>query len=62
MAILIEENYGKEVLIREESLKNRVLSGEIPVPNIDVLLEALSRSFDIKVTQKDNRIILEKKM
>jgi transmembrane sensor len=62
VAILIEENYGKEVLIREESLKNRVLSGEIPVPNIEVLLDALSRSFDIKVTQKDNRIILEKKM
>lgn len=62
VAILIEENYGKEVLIREESLKNRVLSGEIPVPSIDVLLEALSRSFDIKVTQKDNQIILEKKM
>jgi transmembrane sensor len=62
VAILIEENYGKEVLIVEESLKNRVLSGEIPVPNIDVLLDALSRSFDIKVTQKDNRIILEKKM
>lgn len=62
VAILIEENYGREVLIKEESLKNRVLSGEIPVPSIDVLLEALSRSFDIKVTQKDNQIILEKKM
>jgi transmembrane sensor len=59
---LIEENFGMKVIVKSESLKNRKLSGEIMVDNINVLLEALSKTFDIRIVRDRNTITLEEKI
>jgi hypothetical protein len=51
-----------KVIVKSESLKNRKLSGEIMVDNINVLLEALSKTFDIRIVRDRNTITLEEKI
>ncbi|MES2730918.1 MAG: FecR domain-containing protein [Bacteroidota bacterium] len=59
VASLIEDNYGIEVVFENKSQANKILTGTIPVNNLDVLLLALSKSFDLRVSREENRIILK---
>lgn len=61
VALMIQEYYGIPVLIKDEALKNKLLSGEITVSDIDVLLSALA-PFGIRITKKADQIIMEEKM
>jgi transmembrane sensor len=62
IADLIQENFNLTVVIKSESLKNRKLSGTIQTNNVDILLEALSKSFNLRVIRHDGRITLEEKI
>lgn len=55
----LEESYGYEIILEEGSLSNRKFTATYPADNIDILLRALSKSFNIKISKRENKIIFE---
>ncbi len=59
IALILEDNYGLEVNIKDNSLKGRKLTGEISVKNADDLINALSKSLNIHITRKNNKLVID---
>lgn len=55
----IEETYGVRIRFADPALKSQYFKGTVPLGNIDVLLEALSGIYHVKVIRKGEVIILE---
>lgn len=60
IAQLIEDRYGYQVIIKDESLASERLSGELYTEDLDFLIEALEKSFHLKITRTYNTLIIEK--
>ncbi len=54
----ITHQFGSEVIIENKTIANKELSGTISVSNLDLLLKALSSSFDINISRKENTIFI----
>ncbi len=59
IALLIEDRYGYKVIIKDDSLASERLSGELYTEDLDFLIEALEKSFDLKITRSDDTLIVE---
>jgi ferric-dicitrate binding protein FerR (iron transport regulator) len=57
---LLEDTYGVEIEIRDSSLLNQQFTGTVPGQRIDILLNGLSQLFHLKMTNENNRVIIEK--
>jgi len=57
----IEEVYGKEVLILNDTIRSKVVQGGIPNEDLDIFLEALETLYQVEITTDENqqRIILQ---
>jgi transmembrane sensor len=56
IALLLEETYGLAVIVPDESLYEERFSGIVPCENEDMLLTALSLSFNLKVNKYKNQV------
>lgn len=56
---VINQAYESQVEIGREELKNLPMNATFNNESLDQLLKVISLTFDIKVTKRDNRIILE---
>ena len=54
----IKEHYGEEIVIADDSLGAKTISGIVPNDNLEVLLNALEATLEFKVVRKDGRIII----
>jgi transmembrane sensor len=59
IAQTIEHTYGLRVVIKDAQLRNQQFSGTVPTPNLEVLLEGLSKLFDLKIKKDNNQITVE---
>jgi ferric-dicitrate binding protein FerR (iron transport regulator) len=59
VAQTLRDTYGLEVEIADDSIGRRTITGEVPLANLELLLQALETSFDLKVTRQGNRLRLE---
>ena len=59
IARIIEETYGHKVVIRDESLANKRFQGSVPADDLDILLEGLSETFDIRITRQNQQILMQ---
>ncbi|MDJ1480676.1 FecR domain-containing protein [Cytophagaceae bacterium YF14B1] len=57
VALRLERCYGLSVQL-DETIKDKRLTGRMDIQNLDVLLEAMSSSFNLKVIQKKDSIII----
>jgi ferric-dicitrate binding protein FerR (iron transport regulator) len=57
---LLEDTYGVTVEIRDSSLLQQQFTGTVPGQKIDILLNGLSQLFHLKVTNENNKVIIEK--
>ncbi len=55
----LEDTYGLEVVIEDKTLLRQEFSGTIPTQNIDILLEALGRLFDLKIIKNQDKVIIQ---
>lgn len=55
----LEDHYGYELVTRDSALLNKKFKGSFPADRPDILLSALSETFDVKFNQKDKRITIE---
>lgn len=54
----IKEHYGQDVEIADKAIERIPISGMMPNDNLDVLLQSLEATQEVKVIRKDSRIII----
>lgn len=59
VAEIIQQTYGKSVAFADSDLISRRLSGTIPSDDLGRLTQALSRAFNLRITELDNAILIE---
>ncbi len=59
LAKILQDTYGKKVVISNETLRSKKLSGEISAEDMDKVLLAVSRLFSIQITQHKDTIFFE---
>ncbi|QNM84932.1 FecR family protein [Polaribacter pectinis] len=57
----IEESYGYSIVFKDEVSKNTLITGAVPITNIDICLKAIEKSVDVIITKKDNSLVISKK-
>ncbi len=57
--LILEDNFGFKTRIRDPSLMERKLTGELSVESADDLIKALSIALNIKITKTDKELVLE---
>lgn len=58
LAEILEDNYGLKVIINNEDLNNKRITGEISAKSATVILTAISKLFKIKVSRSGNTVYL----
>lgn len=61
IATLLEQTYGYEVVLLDDSLKSRRFRGVFPADDAQVLIQALETYFQIQVNQQGKQITLSSK-
>ena len=59
IAALLEDNYGFQVELNDSTLMDRKLTGEVYVEDVETLLKALSKSFQLNITQEGNVLTIK---
>jgi len=59
IARLLEDNYGLEVTLKDEHLRERIFTGTIPTMQVEVLLTILEESMQINIIRKGNQVMME---
>ncbi|MCG1036292.1 FecR family protein [Polaribacter sargassicola] len=57
----IEETYGYSIFFNDEASKNTLITGAVPITNIDICLKAIEKSVNVVIEKKDNNLIISKK-
>lgn len=55
---MLEQNYGLKVMVEDISLKDQEFTATLPADNMEVLLKALAKSFDLEVKQEEGLVTL----
>lgn len=58
LATRLQDTYGIEVVVATPELNQRKVTGSMAVRDLDVVLQALEETFDLKATRSGNRITL----
>ena len=56
---LLEDSYGLEITVANPALRRQKLTGSVPNHDVDVLLNALSKSLDVRVRRTGSHVWLE---
>lgn len=57
----IEESYGYAIVFKDEESKGTLITGAVPITNIDICIKAIEKSVDVIIIKKDNSLIISKK-
>jgi len=57
----IEETYGFSIVFKDEKSKNTLITGAVPITNIDICIKAIEKSVDVIINKQGNRLIISKK-
>ncbi|WP_158022720.1 DUF4974 domain-containing protein [Hymenobacter coccineus] len=56
---MLEDTYGLQITLGNPALRRQKLTGSVPNRDVDVLLDALGKSLDVKVHRAGNRVRLD---
>ena len=57
----IEETYGYSIVFKDDESKNTLITGAVPITNIDICLKAIEKSVDVIILKEGNNLIISKK-
>ena len=57
----IEESYGYSIVFKEENTRKFLITGAVPITNIDICIKAIEKSVDVIIIKKENSLIIRKK-
>lgn len=58
---LIRDTYGYRVKVVDEGIENKLWEAEISSQDIDLILEVLSKSFDLEIKKQGNELIVRRR-
>ena len=58
VALVIEHRYGKRVVFEDTGLRNRLVTGSIPIHDLSLLTEVLQESLAITIQTYEDRLII----
>ena len=57
----IEETYGYSAVFKDDISKNTLITGAVPITNIDICIKAIEKSVNVLIIKKENNLIISKK-
>jgi ferric-dicitrate binding protein FerR (iron transport regulator) len=57
----IEEAYGFSIIFEDNRSKNVLITGAVPITNIDICIKAIEKSVDVTIIKKDNSLVISEK-
>ena len=57
----IEDTYGLTAIFKDETSKKKIITGGVPITNLSICIKAIEKSVDVKITQLNNQLIIQKK-
>lgn len=57
----IEETYGYSIVFKDDKSKNTLITGAVPITNIDICIKAIEKSVGVVIVKKENSLIISKK-
>ena len=57
----IEESYGYSIVFKDDNSKDILITGAVPITNIDICIKAIEKSAGVLIVKKENRLIISKK-
>jgi len=58
IALLLEDNYGYQIIFKDESLAQNKFTGTIPGNDLSLLFTALSKLYNLQITQNQKQIVI----
>jgi len=57
----IEETYGYSIFFIDDASKNTLITGAVPITNIDICLKAIEKSVGVSIVKQNDSLIISKK-
>jgi ferric-dicitrate binding protein FerR (iron transport regulator) len=57
----IEESYGYSIVFKDDNSKDILITGAVPITNIDICIKAIEKSTGVLIVKKENDLIISKK-
>ena len=57
----IEETYGYSIVFKDDESRNTLITGAVPITNIDICLKAIEKSVDVIILKEGNNLVISKK-
>ena len=57
----IEESYGYSIVFKDDNSKNILITGAVPITNIDICIKAIEKSAGVFIVKKENSLIISRK-
>ena len=57
----IEESYGFTIVFKDVKSKDILITGAVPITNIDICIKAIEKSVDVTIIKKENSLIISEK-
>ncbi|MFB9863601.1 FecR family protein [Rufibacter immobilis] len=59
IALLLEDTYGLQMVWQDPALAQKHFTGSVPANDIALLLQTLSKLFDLEITHKGNQLLVQ---
>ena len=57
----IEESYGYSIVFKDDNSKNILITGAVPITNIDICIKAIEKSAGVLIVKKENNLTISRK-
>jgi hypothetical protein len=57
----IEESYGFSIVFKDDNSKNILITGAVPITNIDICITAIEKSVDVTIIKKGDSLVISEK-
>ena len=56
----IEETYGYSIVFKDDNSKNILITGAVPITNIDICIKAIEKSAGVLIVKKENNLTISR--
>ena len=57
----IEDTYGFAAVFKDEACKAKIITGGVPTTNLDICIQAIEKSVNVRITKLKNQLIIREK-
>ncbi len=57
----VEETYGVKVIFKDDVSKNKIITGGVPITNLDICIKAIEKSVNVDIRKENQQLIIQNK-